>query len=409
MSDQINWSRMSLEELTTFYHTQIEPTMERHGLDPTTDRPSYSWLTEHGYSGIAYTLREHHNLTIGEFVTQVVGVTPRESDGYEWGIDDQDTIEYLEQYLSSRKRRHQLADSTIASKRSRLARYVRTYEALHGDAALVGHVESLDTQTQEITRAIEVFDQLNEELNSDDSKQSHLADLNDWYMWLQNRAIAAFNPAPNVASEFSRGWNPDTETKPALSAAQIRSLVAAAETTDERFIVTALGAWGLRRGEVAALHVSQFVPNADPPRVEFDERKNGPSDVQLLFGLEAYYDRVDEMETSEWNGYLLPSSSSKSGHIHPGTVNDRFRRIADRAEVRLEGERPTPHACRRFWYNAYQSAVQELHDRIEPIADDQGSRSTQVVIDEYLGKEEARQVRRELMHDALSEAFIAEK
>jgi len=85
--------------------------------------------------------------------------------------------------------------------------------------------------------------------------------------------------------------------------------------------------------------------------------------------------------------------------------SDRFRRIADRAEVRLAGDTPTPHACRRFWYNAYQSAVQELHERIEPIADDQGSRSTQVVIDECLGAEEARQARRKLMYSQLRRAF----
>jgi len=50
-----------------------------------------------------------------------------------------------------------------------------------------------------------------------------------------------------------------------------------------------------------------------------------------------------------------------------------------------------------------------LVEDFKPIADDQGSRSTQVVVDDFLAKEEAQQARRELMHDTLWKAFITEQ
>lgn len=401
VSETINWSRMSLDELKQFYFTEIEPDLG--GSE--TEIPSYQDLADHGYSGIAYALREHHDLTVKEFFTDVVGLSPQGSDAYEWGIDATETVERLNQYLESRSNRHDLADSTIRSRRTRLAKYARTYAELHGQTNLVERATRLETQPEEITRAIAVFDALDEELESDDSKRSHLNDVEDFYLWLQNRAVAEYNPMVNVRNEFSDGWDTDQETKPALDADQVRALYEAAASDSERFLVLALGAWGLRRSEVAALHVSQFVPNAEPPRVEFDERKNGPSSVQLLFGVDLYLDRVEELDGDDWNGYLFPSSASESGHIAPGTVNNRFRALVERAGVTLRGENPTPHACRRFWYRAYQDAMADLRESVEIVADEQGSSSAQVVIENYLGEEQARRARRDHMRERLSEAF----
>ncbi|TKX43729.1 site-specific integrase [Halorubrum sp. ARQ200] len=410
VSDTINWSRMSLDELVEFYETEIADEMYRAGMSPATERPSYEWLADHGYSGIAYTLREHHNLTLKQFIVEEVGVDTDKDDetlGYEWEISDEETIERFETYLRDRQRRQNLADSTIRSKRTRLARYAREYEALHGAALLVDRVQDPDTQPEEIKRVLSVFDVFDDELASNDSKAKHHYDVNDWYVWLQNRAIATYNPAATVATSFG-GWNTDTEdgeTKPALRAEQLREILTACDVQADRLLVVALGAWGLRRGEVAALHVSQFIPNAEPPRIEFDERKNGPSSVQLLYGVDDYLDRVEALDESGWNGYLFPSNAAESGHIAPGTVNNRFERLVDDADVTLRGDRPTPHACRRFWYNAYQDAMQNLQDQVAPVADDQGSSSAAVVVDKYLSEDQARRARRDAMRERLAEVF----
>ncbi len=398
---------MSLEELVEFYRTEIGDEMILAGMNPETERPTYEWLADHGYSGIAYALREHHDLTVKEFITEEVGVGNPDRDddarGYEWKIGDERTIERFEAFLRSRRRRQNRSEATIASKRSRLARYAREYETLHGTANLVERAGELDLQPAEIERVLAVFDVLDASLTSDDSKLKHLSDVNGWYVWLQHRAVAAYNPVATVGEEY--GWKPGDETKPALRPDQIRAIFDAADGDAERLLVLALGAWGLRRGEVASLHVSQFVPNAEPPRIEFEDRKNGPSSVQLLFGLDAYLARVDALTATDWNGYLFPSTSSSTGHIAPGTVNNRFGRLAERANVTLEGDVPTPHACRRFWYNAYQEAIQGLREQIQAAAVDQGSASTSVVVNEYLGEKQARQARRGQMADRLADVF----
>lgn len=410
VGDVINWSRMSLDELVEFYETEISDEMHRAGMNPVTERPSYEWLADHGYSGIAYTLREHHDLTLTQFIVEEVGVDTGEDDetpGYEWGIDDGQTIDRLETYLRDRQRRQNLADSTIRSKRTRLARYAREYESLYGEATLVDRVSDPDIRPEEIERVLSVFDVFDDELASNDSKAKHHYDVNDWYVWLQNRALATYNPAETVATSFG-GWDTDTEdgeTKPALESDQLRTILAACNDLDDRLLVIALGAWGLRRGEVAALHVSQFVPNADPPRIEFEDRKNGPSAVQLLYGVVDYLDRVEALDEPGWNGYLFPSNASESGHIAPGTVNNRFGRLILDAGVTLHGDRPTPHACRRFWYNAYQDAMQDLHEQVAPMAEDQGSSSAAVVVDKYLSEEQARRARRDAMRDRLAAVF----
>ncbi|ELY82848.1 hypothetical protein [Natrinema pallidum] len=81
---------------------------------------------------------------------------------------------------------------------------------------------------------------------------------------------------------------------PALSPGDVRAL-AACGSLSERLLVIATCAWGLRRGEVAALSVDQFEPawfdhfkfDADGPRIVFSEgRKNSPGRVSVLYGLE---------------------------------------------------------------------------------------------------------------------------
>lgn len=410
VSDVINWSRMSLEELIEFYETEIADEMYHAGMSPATERPSYEWLADHGYSGIAYTLREHHDLTLKQFIVEEVGVDAGGDDGtpgYEWEINEKETIERFETYLRDRQRRQNLADSTIRSKRTRLARYAREYEALHGEAPLVNRVGDRDLQPEEIERVLSVFDVLDDQLASNDSKAKHHYDVNDWYVWLQNRAIGAYNPAATVATSFG-GWDTDTEggeTKPALRPDQLREILAVCDDRADRLLVVALGAWGLRRGEVAALHVSQFIPNAEPPRVEFEDRKNGPSSVQLLYGVDEYLDRVEALDATGWNGYLFPSNAAESGHVAPGTVNNRFERLVEIAGVTLHGERPTPHACRRFWYNAYQDAMQDLQEQVAPMAADQGSSSAAVVVDKYLSEEQVRRARRDAMRERLADVF----
>jgi len=172
-------------------------------------------------------------------------------------------------------------------------------------------------------------------------------------------------------------------------------------------LILALCGWGLRRNEVASLHVSQLVLEGDDPHIYFEERKNGPGTVALLYGRETLADRIDALGAAdrEWSGYLFPSSRASNGHVVGETIQARFQRVAERAGVRVRGETPTSKMGRRFWYTAYANAQKRLLENLDAIAADQGSSDASVVLKNYLSETERRQYRREYMRERLAEAF----
>lgn len=423
MSQQetINWSHKSLEDLKSFWNAHIEPDLTRDGLNLDT-RPTYEEITEAGYSGIARTLREHHDLTLSQFLAMVGYPNPSSDvdDSYDWEIDAETTIRELELYLTTYLDRSGHSDSTIASKRSRLARYVRTYADLYDSAPIVERVREDEVpRRDEKQRVRAVYDTFDAELSSPESKMKHATDVRVFYKWLEIDRDAPYNPALGAPHEDS--WakeTPDDDDRdpPAIDAEHVQAMVDVCESVEERLLIIATCAWGLRRGEVAALSIDQFEPTNDEdyfdldtedPRIVFgDERKNGPGRVSVQYGLETLADRWEELaERDQWNGYLFPSVTAASGHRTPNTITERFKRLADRAGVSMREETPTPQYGRRFWYRTYDDAVKRLANRAEAFAEDQGSDDPHVVVTNYFGEEEARKRRREFMGNQLAAAF----
>ncbi|MFD1562538.1 tyrosine-type recombinase/integrase [Haloarchaeobius amylolyticus] len=402
-SERIRWSHKSLDELRTFWNKQIEPDLRRAGVD-LSERPSYSDLLETGYGGLQDALREQHDTTLGEFLKSV-GYFEDDSEGYQWGIDDDRAVDELESYIRTLSRRRNLAESTVKTKRSRLATYVRLYRDVHGSADLADRLDDLEHRADEIERVLAVFDELDRDLDSEASKLRYLGDVSQLYEHLQRRGKAAYNPAENIDMEY--GWERSEPDNPALSSEQVRRLYDAVESPDEELLVLALCGWGLRRNEVASLHVSQLALEGDDPYIYFEERKNGPGTVALLYGRETLTDRIDALGAAdrEWTGYLFPSSRAESGHVVGETIQARFQRIAERAGVRVRGETPTSKMGRRFWYTAYANAQKQLLENLDAIAADQGSSDASVVLKNYLSEAERRQYRREYMRERLAEAF----
>lgn len=402
---RVRWSRMSLEELQSFWSDEIEPALERAGVD-LEERPSYQQVADAGYSGIAYALREHHDMTLTDFLA-TVGYERFDSSGaYQWGIDDETTVDELESYLETLERRRQLATSTVRTKQSRLATYARIYREVHGQADLVDRVADAADESDEIRRALVVFDELNYELGTDASKLRYLSDVSQFYDHLGRRAKAAFNPVEHIDEEYN--WSREEPDNAALAGRQVSRLYDAAESQSEELIVLALCAWGLRRNEVAALHASQLVLDGDDPHIAFgDERKNGPGTVALIYGVPDLRERIDRLgdDDPEWSGYLFPSSRASSGHVTGETVHVRFQRLAERAGVRVRGEVPTSKMGRRFWYTTYNQAITNLRENLDVIAAEQGSSDSSVVLKNYLSEEERRQYRREFMREQLEEVF----
>lgn len=411
MTETIRWSTRTLNELEQLYWNEIAPELRRDGRDPHT-RPSFQTLADHGYSGLAYTLREHHNLTPKEFLADVVDLDDPQgdtTDGYDWQVEHDRTRSAFESYLRARDRRRSLADSTLTSMRTHLATYARTYHELHGSDDLLSPVEDDANRSDEIERAHAVIDVFNADLSTDASRIEYTGTVVDWYRRLVHYGRAAFNPLEYAIGEF--GWERADPDNHPLTAADVRALYDTADALGSRLLVVALAGWGLRSGEVARLHQRQFVGvNSDDPHLDFEERKNGPSSVSLLFGVDVLKDRWNDLaERDGWNGYLFPSRQSASGHVVGDTVRERFKALARDAGVQVRGEVPTPHTARRFWYSAYEDATENLLDRLEGIAEDQGSASPEVVARNYLSDEQVRHARRDAMRDALADAFEGTK
>ncbi|WP_137290349.1 tyrosine-type recombinase/integrase [Natronorubrum halophilum] len=407
-SEQINWSRMSLEELQTTWNTEVEPALQRGGVD-LDERPTYQEVADAGYGGIAYALREHHELTLTEFLETVGYVEPDSDESYQWGIDDEITIDALEAFL--RRIENKRAESTARSKRYRLATYVRLYERIHATASIVDRVRDADNQYDELRRVEAVLYELDDELESPESKLRYLSDIRQFYRHIETRHAGAFNPTENV--DHGEIWEqqiPDSRDNPALSSEQVATLYTAIESPDEQLLVLGLCAWGLRRSEVASLHVSQLVLEGEDPHIAFEERKNGPGTVALIYGVSELADRIDVLgsDNREWNGYLFPSRKSSSGHVTGETIQARFKRVADRADVRVRGERPTSKTGRRYWYTTYNQAMTDLLENLDVIAGEQGSSDASVVLKNYLSEAERRKYRREFMRERLAKAFEVE-
>ncbi|WP_114579634.1 tyrosine-type recombinase/integrase [Saliphagus sp. LR7] len=404
MPEQINWSQKSLDELRHVWTVDIEPALEQAGYD-LNSRPTYQQLLDVGYGGICYTLREHHDLTLSEFLATVGYSADPSTDSNPWDIDDETTIDELNTYIRTLDQRRNLAESTISTKRSRLATYASLYHDIHGSADLVDRLTDLETQPDEIERVLAVFDELDRDLESDASKLRYLGDVSQFYEHLQRRGKAAYNPAGTIEMEY--GWQRSEPDNAALSSQQVRRIYDVVDKASDELLVLALCAWGLRRNEVAALHVSQLVLEEEDPHIRFDERKNGPGTVALIYGRETLNDRLDALGASdrEWNGYLFPSTAAEDGHIVGETVQARFQRLAERADVRVRGQTPTSKMGRRFWYTTYLDSQTDLLENLDEIAADQGSSDPSVVLKNYLSEEERRQYRREFMRERLANAF----
>lgn len=407
----IRWSTLELNEYAELYRDRIQPRFVGQGGEPG-DRPSHQWFRDEGLRSFLAALRRYHDLSFGEFWSEVLERSDDSESGYEWYTNDPDTIEALEHFINRRRERHAgLSEASIEALRRRLNLYVRAYVEANGDDDLLMPVaRDTDVPGFKATDACyAAFDYLNGEDYAATTKQRVRSAVDEWYNHLVGRRLGGMNPASGLYSEFR--WdtkkNPDP---PALEAEHVRQLMNAADSASDRLLVVGLAGWGLRANEVASLHVNQIVrldDDSDVPFIYFENRKNGPGEVSILFGIGVLDEQIDAVSGDEWSGYLFPSSQSDSGHISRTTVWSRFGRLADRADLpeSIEGEQPSPQLCRRFWYNAYSSVLGPVLDMVGEVAGEQGSSDPSVVVENYLKDERARRLRREFMRERLAEAF----
>jgi integrase len=407
--DDVRWTTCDLDDFQDLYWNRIAPLLEADGVDPSEEKPTQAWIADHGARAYVAALRRHHDRAFGEFWQEDLGLGG--DDTYEWATTHDETVDVLEGFLDQRARRYDLANSSVSALRSRLNVYVDAYTTSNETENLLAPVarESDVPAYEAVDACYAAFDHLKDSDYSARTLQRVRRAVDTWYQHLVGRRIAGLNPASGLYDEFK--FDVEPSSTPALSAEQIRALAEAAETTRERLLIVALAAWGLRASEVASLHIDQIhrPDGDDSPYLGFEERKNGPGEVSLLYGLDVVDDRVDEFldDQDEWAGYLFPSNQGSDPHVTRERVWAWFRELADCADLpnEIDGEQPSPQHCRRFWYDTYSAVLEQVLDGVEEIAAEQGSDDPQVVMENYLSDERARTVRREFMKERLTSAF----
>jgi site-specific recombinase XerD len=411
--DGVRWTSCSLEDFTALYWDEIALCFEAGGIDPRGEKPTHQWFRDHDARSFLAALRRHHDRSFGKFWNEDLDLGDDE-EGYTWATTDDATIDALEQFLNRRKSRYSLASSSVDALRTRLNLYVRAYQEANGTDDLLTPIQrDRENPAYEAVDAVyAAFDWLNEGAEREYSAQTlqrvrRVVDA--WYQHLVGRRVASINPASGLYDEFK--WEVEDSSTPSLSANHIRKLMQTSETTREQLLVVALAGWGLRASEVAALRVSQFhrdVPEDDVPFITFGSRKNGPGEVSLLYGMDVLDSRIDELAHDEtWTGYLFPSSQGETPYVTRDTIRNWFQNLVLEAGLpeRIEGERPSPQLCRRFWYDTYSAVLEGVLEGVDEIAAEQGSSDPRVVMENYLSDSRSRQVRREFMWDQLDKAF----
>jgi len=237
----------------------------------------------------------------------------------------------------------------------------------------------------------------------------HLA-VSNWYAHLVRRRWAAVNPADELDDEFDWSVDSDSSDTPCLESEHVRALDRATNTQTERLLVLALCPWGLRPSEVARLHTRQFVrdvPRDTAPYIEFEERRNGPGEVSLLYGHDVLEGHLATDSDAEDGRFLFPLPHATRNLISRWTVWNRFGDLAERADLPddIDGVSPTPKLARRFWYDAYASSLNVVLDSLGDVAAEQGSASPEVVLQNYLSATRAGKLRQEYMREQLADAF----
>jgi len=326
--DNVRWTTCSLEDFTDLYWNEIAPCLEAEDIDPKSEKPTHQWFRDHDARSFLAALRRHQDRSFGEFWNQVLGLGDND-EGYAWATDDQETIDALKEFLDRRKSRYDLSTSSINTLRTRLNLYVRAYREANGTGDLLTPVkrEQKTPAYEAVDACYAAFDWLNEKADHEYSAQTlqrvrRVVDA--WYQHLVGRRIASMNPASGLYEEFK--WELEESPTPALSVEHVQKLMQAATTTRDQLLVVALAGWGLRASEVAALQLSQFnrdVPEDDVPFIAFENRKNGPGEVSLLYGLDIL----------DWHDFLLEAGVVLIAPYNPRNTTDPLEieyRVEDR-------------------------------------------------------------------------------
>lgn len=361
--------------------------------------PTTRWLTENGYASLRRILKTKHSIGVPEFFTLFTAA--EESEGYDWIIDDKETITRANEFIKDRVECRGWAASTARTTRSRVNTTLGNFSRRYGTDAIIQLANNPAVETRVYTTFKEVGKELREDLTSHESAYRYLRDTHRFFEWLERASRIAYDPMAQLEGEFRWDWSRDPDP---LQQGQVKRLWVAAETKGEYVLVIGYCVWGLRTKELPLIHIDQIDFDAEDPIVRFDnrDRKNGAGEVTLLFGLDKLAGLLDlRTRISGWNGCLYPSNKAERKALSEKRMRQRFKGLCRRANVTINGEFASPKHGRAFYYNILSDAETAVLEMAERLAQEQGSMDAEAVRDYYLTDERRRQFRRRFFRQRL--------
>jgi len=353
--------------------------------------------TDNGYSGLHRALKRDHGVTTRNFFEDVIDP----NDEYDYPGNDQRTHQQIKNHLEALVDRKGYADSTIESKQSRLARIMEYREDIHasGDIITLGKQSTKNS----FQKLVDIFDRLDEELESQQSKRNHQSDLISFFSYLERREIVDYNPATSLQEEYEWDYSSSNPVY-ILSEEQVKRIWEATRTREEKVIVILYIGHGLRTSEGPELTRENFVIQTKVPHIKLDDRKNQPGTIPLLVGKNYIADQLRASQTpGETADPLFPSSNANRDAVTEATIRRRFKKICSRADVTVGDKTPTPQNGRKTWYSMYIEVFEDLTKVADIVSSEQGSRNPQVVLNNYYPTSNELERYREEMKTKLNE------
>lgn len=414
----IPWEEFTKEDFINFYWETIAPVLEREGYEVDKPQPAHAYRSL-GMGRYIAAIRRHFDCTFKEFLQNEIGLeTGGDEHEINWATDDDRTQDLLDDFIDDLRRRNSNIESENTLQRIAYNQnsFLEEFETAHGTSKLVPTLEELD-EDEIYDYVLDVYDLLNERVNSVNTKTRYIEDHGKFFSYLSRPGgPLTSNPIPDIAKRFN--WTRkevDALERPALDWEQVQDLWYATETLEEKVLVIAACAWGLRTNEIASLHINNLHFDPGPgapfngPVVTFEQRKNQPNPVNVIFGRTVVNERIDQLRNQygdEWNGYLFPSRDRRSEHLESKSILiRRFKPLANRAGVTVNGKSPNLKMARRFWYHNYWEGQQRLFELVTYAAEEQGSTDPEVVVENYLGDLSRLEFMRLWMRSGLGEAF----
>lgn len=385
-----DWSH-DLRSLQQFGEELIQQWREQNPHSPR-DYPTTEWLVDNGASHLRWILREKHDMGTPEFF--VLLTSSRESDEYEWYIDDVATIERASAYLKDSVECRNWKPATKRTNRARINEVTRRFADQFGDENILALLNDPSMESEVYRSFKEVIKDLRNELTSDNSVHQYLRATHRFFEWLERHGRIEYDPMENIEEAFRWDWK--SEPAP-LTDEQVRRLWDTANSDEDLMLVIGYCIWGIRTRELPEIHKNQFKFKDNDPVIKFgeDDRKNGLGEVSLMFGLNAIAKFLDKRARKpDWDGYLFPSDKGKEPVLSARQARRRFKKLCREENVTVNGDIATPKNGRSFYFNILGKAETDLLGRIAEFAQEQGSIDPTTIRDSYLTTETRRQYRR---------------